>query len=550
MANLEISFEKIKEGINRPDMTTEQLSDILFDFGMELDSYDQATDELKIEITAERIDLLSIAGFLRALKEYLNLKVPKVYLAKDSGFVVNVEPSAREYGNYTMCAIVKNLSLDDNKIKEIIKIQEKLHITYGRKRKSAAIGVYPLNKIKFPIRFLAEDPKKIKFIPLGETKPLTGEEITNNHPTGIEYSGLVAGKKKYLIFLDSNNDTLSMPPIINSENTGRVTEDTKDVFIECTGTNLVKLKYIISILTTTFEDLGGEIYSLTINYPDSTKIISPDLTYEIRTISIKNANKILGTDITVESSTKLLKRMGYFSKPIDKDKVEVLIPPYRSDILHDYDIYDDMGRAYGFSNIVPREPKIFTVGGLDETTVKQDNIINLMAGMGFCEVMPLTVSSKKQSFENFNLAGDNYIDLGFSADSSLNIISNWLTPKLFLILQNNQHRSYPQKIFACDEVVIFDRKLETRSKNVLHTACVISNTQVTFTEISSTLLALCNLLGKELKLEKDNFSYYIKGRSAKVIIDGKVCGTIGEFSPDVLVKNNYQTPVCGFEIEI
>jgi len=550
MANLEISFEKIKDEINRPNLTIEQLSEILFDFGLELDSYEEETDTLKIELTAERIDLLSIVGFLRALKEYLSLEAPKTYLAKDSGFMVNIESSVREYGSFTMCAIIKNLSLDDSKIKEIINIQEKLHLTYGRKRKSAAIGVYPLDKIKFPITFLAEDPKKIKFIPLGENKSLTGEEILKEHPTGIEYSSLVAGKKKYLLFLDSKGDVLSMPPIINSENTGRVTEETKDIFIECTGTNLVKLKYIISILTTTFADLGGDIYSLTLNYPDGKKIISPDLTYEKRIISIKQANKILGTDIIIESGSKLLLKMGYFSKPIDKDKIEVLIPPYRSDVLHDYDIFDDLGRAYGFSNIVPRIPEIFTVGSLDNVTEKQDNIIKIMSGMGFCEVMPLTVSSKKLSFENFNIAGDNYIDLGFSADSSLNIISNWLTPKLFLILQNNQHRSYPQKIFACDEVVLFDRTLETRSKNVLHTSCVIANTQVSFTEISSILLALCNLLGKELKLEKDNFPYYIKGRSAKVILDGKVCGTIGEFSPEVLVKNNYQTPVCGFEIEI
>ena len=550
MANLEISFETIKKEIKRNNLTIDELSDVLFDFGLEIDSYDKDTDEVKIEITAERIDLLSVAGFLRSLKSYLGVKDCPIYNSKDSGFVVNVLGSAREYGNYTMCAIVKNLTLTEEKIKEIINIQEKLHLTYCRKRKSAAIGVYPLEKIKFPITFLAEDPKKIKFIPLGETKELTGEQILTEHETGKEYSFLVSGKKKYLIFIDSNNQILSMPPIINSESTGRVTENTKEVFIECTGQNLVKLKYIISILTTVFADLGGEIYSLTINYSDGTKIISPDLTYEKKVISIKNANKILGTEITSESSINLLKKMGYQGKVIDKDKIEVLIPPFRSDVLHDYDIYDDLGRAFGFSNIKLKEPKIFTVGGLDEVTEKQDNIIKLMTGMGFSEVMPLTLSSKKQSFENFNLSGNNYIDLGFSADSSLNIVSNWLIPKLFVVLSNNQHRSYPQRIFACDEVVIFDRTLETRSKNVLHTSCLIANTTVTFTEVSSILLALCNSLGKELKLEKDNFPYYIKGRSAKVIIDGKNVGTIGEFSPEVLIKNNYQTPVAGFEIEI
>ncbi len=550
MANLEISFETIKKEIKKNDITLEQLSDILFDFGLEIDSYDKDTDEVKIEITAERIDLLSVQGFLRSLKAYLSIQDCPIYCAKDSGSEVNVDASAREYGNYTVCAIVKNLNLTDEKIKEIINIQEKLHLTYCRKRKSAAIGVYPLEKIKFPITFLAEEPKKIKFIPLGETKELTGEQILIEHETGKEYAYLISGKKKYLIFMDSNDQVLSMPPIINSESTGRITENTKDVFIECTGQNLIKLKYLLSIITTVFKDLGGEVYSLNINYPDGTKMIAPDFIYDKKTISIKDANKILGTEITTEGSIDLLKKMSYQAKVIDKDKVEVLVPPFRSDVLHDYDVFDDLARAYGFSNIKLKTPHICTIGGLDETTEKQDNIIKLMVGMRLCEVMPLTLSSNKQSFENFNLSGNNYIDLGFSADFSLNIVSNWLIPKLFVVLSNNQHRSYPQQIFACDEVVIFDRALETRSKNVLHTACLIANTTVTFTEVSSILLTLCNSLGKELKLEKDNFPYYIKGRSAKVIIDGKNVGTIGEFNPDVLTKNNYSMPVAGFEIEI
>jgi len=52
----------------------------------------------------------------------------------------------------------KNLNLNEARIKEIIQLQEKLHITYGRNRKKVAIGIYPLEKIKFPIRFLAKSP--------------------------------------------------------------------------------------------------------------------------------------------------------------------------------------------------------------------------------------------------------------------------------------------------------------------------------------------------------------------------------------------------------
>jgi phenylalanyl-tRNA synthetase beta chain len=79
---------------------------------------------------------------------------------------------------------------------------------------------------------------------------------------------------------------------------------------------------------------------------------------------------------------------------------------------------------------------------------------------------------------------------------------------------------------------------------------MISSSKVSFTEISSSLLSLCDILNKKLELKKYDYPYYMKGRSAKVIIDGKEVGTIGELSPNVLLNNSYTNPVCCFEIEI
>ncbi len=68
-----------------------------------------------------------------------------------------IDKSVKDVRPYTVCAIAKGLKLDDAKIKELIQIQEKLHITFGRKRKKVAIGIYPLENIKFPIRFIAAE---------------------------------------------------------------------------------------------------------------------------------------------------------------------------------------------------------------------------------------------------------------------------------------------------------------------------------------------------------------------------------------------------------
>ncbi len=549
MAVIDFEFKKLKQEINKPNLTLNEFEEVLFNFGLEIDGYDVDTDVLKVEITAERIDLLSFVGFKRALESYMSINKYMPAKLMDSGKKVIVDLSAVNYGNYTMCAIIKNLSLDDEKIKEIITVQEKLHLTYGRKRKSVAIGIYPLDKISFPISFQADFPESIKFIPLGENKEMTGKDIIEKHPIGQEYSYLLENKQRYLYFKDANNKILSMPPIINSNDTGKVTVHTKDLFLECTGQNLLKLKHTMNILVSMFSDFLGELYSLEIVYPDK-KIISPDFSERKMVVSLKSMNQILGSKISLKEAIFNLERMMYSLKEISSDLIEVTIPVFRTDIMHENDIADDLARSYTLDKITPTYTNIPSVGERLEISVIQDQIITSMASMGFIEVLPFILSSKKDSFENFNLKLEKYIPLGFSAESSINIVGTWIIPKLFKALVNNQHKSFAQKLFACDFVVVENKKKETLSESKLHLAAVIANSKISFTEISSTLLALTNVFGKRLELKEKEFPFYIKGRSASVFIDGKDVGHIGEFSPNILQNHNYTMPVCGFEIEV
>src|SRR3989344_3892455 len=102
---------------------------------------------------------------------------------------------------YTACAIVKGLQFDEETLKQIIQIQEKLHVTYGRKRKKAAIGIYPMEKITFPITYKADLPQQIKFKPLEAHAEMTALEILEHHKAGKEYAHLLQGLAKYPIFV-------------------------------------------------------------------------------------------------------------------------------------------------------------------------------------------------------------------------------------------------------------------------------------------------------------------------------------------------------------
>src|SRR3989344_3928604 len=357
MTILTLNRKKLEQEIGKID---EKMQDKISMFGTPIE---QVTDnEVSIEVFPNRPDLLSFQGFARALVCFLEKPGLKTYKTEkpEKDYKVIIHKSVKEVRPHTACAIVKDLKLDDEKIKEIIDIQEKLHSSYGRNRKKIAIGIYPLETIKLPITFLAKKPEEIKFQPLEFPKEINGKQILSQHPTGREYGDLLKGAEVYPIFEDANKEILSMPPIINSEKTGKIKEDTTDVFIECSGFNKEYLRKTINMIVTALADMGGKIYEMEIE-DGKDKYSSPDLSSEKLEFSVDYINKTLGLELTEKQISGNLKKMGIECKK-EGDKLTALIPPYRADILHEIDLAEEVAIAYGYENFKPEIPKISTIG--------------------------------------------------------------------------------------------------------------------------------------------------------------------------------------------
>src|SRR6056297_299288 len=207
MANIKFSRKLFEKEIGKLD---EKMQNKIALFGTTLESFND--EEIELEIFPNRPDLLSYSGFKRSflcfLEKQKGIKKYKINSPKEN-YKVKVDSSVKEVRPYTACAIVKGLKLNEERIKEIIDLQEKLHNTVGRKRKKLAIGIYPLEKIKLPIIYKALEPDKIKFQPLESSREMTGLEILQKHPTGKDYASLLAGKSKFPVFMDSNKKILS-----------------------------------------------------------------------------------------------------------------------------------------------------------------------------------------------------------------------------------------------------------------------------------------------------------------------------------------------------
>ena len=505
-------------------------------------------DEIIVEINPNRPDLLSEQGLGRALSSLIgNKKGLRKYSAKSTitEAKVIIDKSVEKVRPYTACAIVKNLKFDDEKIKEIIQVQEKLHISFGRNRKRVAIGIYPLEHIKLPIYYKAMSPEEIKFKPLESSKIMTGKQILSQHPAGKDYGYLLDGLNKYPVFVDSNNEILSMPPIINSHKTGKVTEKTTEVFIECSGFDFRIMEQCLNMLVCVLADMEGTIYSMELDYPDK-KRVTPDLEPEKMKVDLKYINKLLGLELK-ESELKLcLEKMGC---EYDSAKKTAHIPAYRTDVIHMADLAEDVGIAYGYDNIPEKIPNVATIGKEDETSILCEKIREVLIGHGLIEVKNYCLASKDDQNKNCNLNNE-LAELKNSQAEGRNAMRNWLTPSLLRTLSENKHREYPQNIFEMGEIFKLDPKSETGSEEEVSLAIALSQEEVDYTKAKQLLDNFFKTLNLEVNVIETAHASFIKGRVGKIVVEHRELGVIGEMAPDVLSNFGIIMPVSCFEINI
>jgi len=535
MAVITINKNQFEREIGKLD---EKMQDRIAMFGTPIE--DLTDEELQIEIFPNRPDMLSYQGFKRSFLGFLGKKkgLKRYKINKpEKDYKVIIDSSVKNIRPYTACAIIKKLKLDENKIKELIEIQEKLHITIGRKRKKVAIGIYPLDKIKLPITFKALEPDKIKFLPLEADREMSGLQILQKHPTGKDYAHLLSGKARFPIFIDSDKNILSMPPIINSHLTGKITKDTKDVFIECSGFDLKILNKCLNIIVTSLIDLGGEAYAMELKY--KKKLITPNLNTEKRKISLENTNKLLGLNLNEKQLKNLIEKMGY-----DYSKGIVEIPAWRIDILHEVDLIEDVAIAYGYENFIPEIPEVSTIGQENQKEIIKRKISEILIGLNLLEVSNYHLTNKKDQFKNMGFSEKqekDYLEVEESK-TDYTILRKDLTHYLLKILSNNVDSEYPQRIFEIGTV--FNSKESEK--------LAIALTPGNFTEIRQILEYLSRMLNIEIKLKEieETPNYFIEGRVGEITLDNKPIGFVGEIHPKILKNWRIKMPVALFEIDL
>lgn len=525
------------------ELAREEIEDALPRVKCELEEIEG--DEIWYEATHDRPDLYSAEGLSIALKGLLGVEegLPRYSVSTERREAYVEGP---RYRPYALFATVHGVSLDDEAIRQLMQLQEKIHLTYGRDRRKVSIGLYDMRGIKFPIRYTAAPIDGVRFKPLDTDEEMTPREILEKHPTGIKYRHLLEGRREVPLIVDAAGHVVSFPPIINSEDY-RVTEDTRDILIDVTSTDLEAARRVLAIIATATYMRGKEIGLVHVHAPwgdeESPRLEPDNILYD------PSLNRrLLGIDLGAGETARLLAKMRMEATP-QGEQLNVKYPYYRTDILHPVDIAEEVAMAYGYDRLTPLVMRPLHPGREAGIEVFTRSLRETMVGMGFIEVNNYMFTSTNTLFAKMGIQGE-AVEVENPKHEAYHALRTWIIPQLLETLARSKHAGYPLRIFEAGDTVIPDREAENLSREERHLAYAIAGRGVTLTDGLAYLKAVTGLYRLDARLEPLQHPSFIPGRAARIIVDGEDAGLIGEVHPRVLVEFGLTVLVVTAEINL
>ena len=251
-------------------VANEEFEDLCFAFGLEIEigtgaqlnlqriNREGGSENLsqktvfKLEVAANRYDLLCLEGFSQAIKSYLGISpIPRLQIKNQVPELTKIIVKSE---TLEVRPVLRNIKFDEQSFNSFIYLQDKLHQNICRRRTLGSMGTHDYDKVKGPITYEARAPKDIVFKALKQTQEMNADElfeVLKKDQKLKKFLDILEGKPKYPVFYDAEGKVLSLPPIINSEAT-KITFDTKNVLIEITGTDLHKIEVCLAVLAGQF----------------------------------------------------------------------------------------------------------------------------------------------------------------------------------------------------------------------------------------------------------------------------------------------------------
>ena len=500
----------------------------------------------KIDVPANRYDLLCIEGLTRSLRIFLGLEEIPQYkpINPNIPIVIHSDKNVKELRPIVVGAILRDFTFDEEVYKSFIDLQEKLHKNICRERRLVSIGTHDLDTLKPPIRYLLKEPSQIVFTPLQKSSieewakknqkdpkeqidarllfeilktvcllphslsfllllasfllPLSSISEPNffflkKDEHLRKYLKLIDSHDKWPVLVDSNDTVLSLPPILNGEHS-KIKLSTKNILIEITALDWTKANIVLNTFVSMFSEYCSSRFQVEVvkivDFEGKEKF-TPNLENYEMLASKKYVEKGLGLSLEDAKIEQLLHKMSLKAK-VSGDEIKVRVPVTRSDVMQQCDIWEDIAIAYGYNNLPIKVPETKCFGRQEPLNQLTDLLRHQIAQAGYLEVLTEVLISKDDNFNKLNLEYQPNISVQLEQSTtkmkeSFEIARTHLLPCLLKTLRSNQSAPLPIRLFEVSDIVLLDASKDTGSKNERHLSAIYASTSASFEMVHGLL---------------------------------------------------------------
>ncbi|MDP9582898.1 UNVERIFIED_ORG: phenylalanyl-tRNA synthetase beta chain [Burkholderia contaminans] len=278
---------------------------------------------------------------------------------------------------------------------------------------------------------------------------------------------------------------------------------------------------------------------------------------------VSRANRIIGVKIDADEIADIFTRLGLpFVR--DDDAFLVTPPSHRFDIEIEEDLIEEVARIYGFEKI-PARPPVATseMRATNETQRSIHDIRHALAARDYAETV--NFSFVDAEWEHDFAGNDTPIRLLNPIASQLSVMRTTLFGSLISVLRHNLNRRADRvRVFEAGRVFLADSSVKageltvegyTQPKRVgalaygpaVDEQWGVATRAVDFFDVKGDLEAL--LAPAAARFVKAEHPALHPGRSARIEVDGRAVGWIGELHPRLMQKYELPHAPVMFEID-
>jgi len=529
-----------------------------------------------IEVTSNRVDMMSVSGVAREAAAILPQFGIKAKLKKDPYKLKLKTQNSKlktttksldlkiKIRNSSLCPRFSAIVLENVKVKEspseiknkltkvglrplnnVIDISNLLMHELGQ-----PVHIFDYEKIGKRQMTLREARKAEKLTTLdGKTHTLPGKDIVIEDGGGrlIDLCGIMGGQnsavdqqtKKIILFIQNYEPYhIRQTSMVLGQRTQAATLFEKKVDPELVMPTLIK---------------GIKLLKKYAQAKEKSKIIdfysSPYQPKEVK-ISLQLIKQYLGLPIQLNKVKEILQSLG-FKLSVTNQKLPIIkakVPSWRAeDICIPEDLIEEVTRIYGYHNLPSFLPPLFKIPQQSEQNFYwEDKARFILKNWGLTETLSYSMQSR-QELEKFNLQPQKHLKIKNPLSEDWLFMRTKILPSLLSIVKQNSGKREKIRIFEMAKVYL-PRKAKLPQENLRLN--LLLNGQKFF-----QLKGLCQALLEEMgikvefkKFDQDSSCWQIN-RTAEIKSGRKKLGLVGQLKKEVINKFELKKNIAAADLD-